>query len=232
MPKQRARDRVWKSERAGCVVDRCKNCCILLMAAALRCRMPCILFSCVAERMNNWFPLPKSRAVFLALPLPFAHALALLPSHTTVVSHSFVSWFRPPRPARLHKRASVYSSIRLFVCVLVALFICLSLSSHATYFRLVRRSAPPSKPLARLFSASIVFSGCRLSVYFRSFHLRVLLSLIPIPKRPFAHFDHSSVRPFSPFSYFAIFALSLALLSLLSCCYYWHMFCPARVFRL
>lgn len=125
-----------------------------------------------------------------------------------------------PSLSHLNKRASVYSSIRLFVCLLVAsrcLFVC-----RCRRMQHIFTSAPPrsgSWPLLAAstspppFSAGIVFSGCRLSVYFRSFPFACATVADPNP-----HCAHSFVFPLSPlplpFSYFAICAsLSLALLS-------------------
>lgn len=185
-------NRVKGEVESGCCAVVCRQLQKLLhtFGRRLRCRMPCILFSCEAERMNNWFPLPESRAV--SLPLSDTHWLA---THTAVVSHSFVSWFRPP-PYSLSltlTQKSVSLFVYPFVCLFVGcvtLFICLSLSSHATYF------LPPLPALA-LGPALLHLPPPTLLSWHCFFRLSLisLFSFIPICVC-YCRWSQSPLRPF------------------------------------
>lgn len=135
---------------------------------------------------------PESRAVSLPLSHPLDWQLILLSSriHLSVDSapHPILS---PSFSLSLTQKSVslfVYPFVCLFVCC-VTLFICLSLSSHATYFHL----RPAAPPLGSSFCIYLSHLPPQLALFFQAVayqfifvhsHLRVLLSLIPIPIAP------------------------------------------------
>lgn len=227
----------WRVVASLLSVGSCRNCCILSGGG-------CVV-ACLAYFSAAW---PSAWIIDFHCPPKVALSPSLSHTHWTGNSYccrlAFICQLIPlptlfslrPSLSLSLTQKSVSLFVYPFVCLFVGcvtLFICLSLSSHATYFHL----RPAAPPLGSSFC--IYLSASRLSWHcFFRLSLISLFSFIPIcvcycrwsqsPLRPFVR-----VPPIPPLSPFPTLQF---VLHFPSHCFpappYWHMFWPGRVFRL
>lgn len=227
----------WRVVASLLSVGSCRNCCILSGGG---CDVACLAYFSAA-----W---PSAWIIDFHCPPKVALSPSLSHTHWTGNSYccrlAFICLLIPLptlfslRPSlsltNTKERQFIRLSVCLFVCWLrhvvylfVAVVACNIFSSpprsSASWFLLLHLPLPPPA------SAGIVFSGRRLSVYFRSFPFACATVADPNP-----HCAHSFVFPPSPS--LSPFPTLQFVLHFPSHCFpappYWHMFWPGRVFRL